>query len=81
MLSNWLMSLGLTRDSGVWFWTRLTVVLGLIATGAIDVAGISEWLGWHVSDVWLHRLTGFSILVLWFAGKYDSSPLPGGKKE
>lgn len=77
MLSSWLMSLGLTRDSGVWFWSRVSAVAALVASGAVDVLGIADWLGIHLSDHHAHWVTAICVAVLWIGGKFDSSPLPG----
>lgn len=80
MLSMWLMSLGLTRDSGVWLWARIVAVAAIVAAGGVDIVNVGDWLGFHVTDVWAHRVTAICVAVLWISGKYDSSPLPGGKK-
>lgn len=66
-------SLGLTRDSAVWFWSRLTsgallVISGLVPLDAYVSPGQQKWL----------RIV--AALVLWLAGRYDASPLPGDKK-
>jgi hypothetical protein len=75
MLTNWLTGLGVTRDSAVWFWGRLvsgaTLVLGL---GPMDL--LDPYLS-EPSQKWLTML---AVLVLWLSGKFDSSPLPAGKK-
>lgn len=70
-------ALGLTRDSWIWLWGRFvsgaTIITGLIA------------LGNHMLDAYLtpgevKYLTMAAVVVLWLAGRYDSSPLPGDKK-
>lgn len=70
MLTNWLLSLGLTRDSWVWFWGRLTSGALLIVSGLVPLEE-------HMPAKAATGLRLGAVLVLWLAGKYDSSPLPG----
>lgn len=78
-LSNLLISYGLTRDSALWFWSRVAALAAIVASGAVDVTGLGNWLGIHMSETASHWVTASSVIVLWFSGKYDKSPLPGGK--
>lgn len=80
MLTNLLMSLGLTRDSGVWFWGRVVAIAALVSSGAIDLPWIGDYLGVHISETAIHWITAICVVVLWFSGKFDASPLPGAKK-
>jgi hypothetical protein len=72
MLTNWLLSLGLTRDSAMWFWSRLTSFALLVLSGAVDLSP-------YLSPAHVRSITFVCAIVLWFSGKYDSSPLPGRK--
>lgn len=73
MISSFLISLGLTRDSWVWFWSRLVgAALIVVAPGIIP-------LDQYVGEKWAKIIQIIAVLILWFAGKYDSSPLPGKK--
>ena len=72
-MSGWLISLGLTRDSLLWFWSRLASGALLISSGLVP-------LDTYIGPRWAKVVQVLAVLVLWFAGKYDSSPLPGGKK-
>ena len=80
MLTNWLITLGLTRDSMVWLWSRLAAVAALIASGALDIGGVSTYLGLHLPPTGQHWVTAVCVIVLWLSGKMDSSPLPGKAK-
>lgn len=75
MFANWLIGLGLTRDSAAWFWGRLvsgaTILLAAGPLGLLDA---------YVSEPWQKTLTVIAVIVMWLAGKYDSSPLPAARK-
>lgn len=80
MLTNLFLSLGLTRDSALWFWGRLcsgaTIVLSIISLGG-DHTILDDYLG----PGWLGKkgLVVLAVIVMWLAGKFDSSTLPGRK--
>jgi hypothetical protein len=76
MITNLFLSLGLTRDSLVWFWSRL--VSGAAIVLSIVVSG-SHILDPYVPPSAMKVLAILAVLVLWLAGKFDSSPLPGQK--
>lgn len=73
-ITNTLLTLGVTRDSLLWFWGRLVSGALLISMGLIP-------LDQYVSPDWQKAITVGAAIVLWLSGKYDSSPLPGNKKE
>ena len=73
-LTNLLLSLGLTRDSLVWFWSRLVTGALLIGSGLVPLTN-------YVGPGTAKALTVTAVLILWLSGKYDSSPLPGAKKD
>lgn len=81
MLANLLINLGFTRDSKVWRWARISAVLTLIASGQVDIIGLGAWLGIHLTATAAHWITAIAVLVLWFAGTYDTSPLPGAPSQ
>lgn len=72
-MTKYLIELGLTRDSLVWFWSRLVSGALLIASGLVPLDGYVGTKGAKVVQV-------VAVLVLWLGGKYDSSPLPGKKE-
>lgn len=72
MLTNAFLSLGLTRDSLVWFWSRLVTGALLLASGVVP-------LDQYIGPRWEKALTVTCVIILWLAGKFDSSPLPGKK--
>jgi hypothetical protein len=76
-MNDWLIRFGLTRDSKLWLWSRITAVLALVASGAIDITGIGSELGLTISPVAARWVALVSTAVLWLSGKYDTSPLPG----
>lgn len=80
MLANLLISLGLTRDSQIWNWSRVIAIAWLVVAPGTDLIGIAGWLGIPLSPVWAHRLVAAAIVVLWFSGNYDASKLPGKPK-
>jgi hypothetical protein len=81
MLANLLTNLGFTRDSKIWSWSRWSALLALLASGAVDVVGLGNWLGIHLSDTAAHWVTAVAVAVLWFGGTYDTSPLPGASQK
>lgn len=72
-LSNWLMSMGFTRDSATWFWGRLVSGALLVLSGLVPLDG-------YVSEPMQKVITVGAAVVLWLSGKFDSSPLPGKKQ-
>lgn len=72
-MSSFLISLGLTRDSAIWFWSKL--INGAILT----MSGIIP-LNQYVGDKGAHIVTIVCAVLLWFSGHYDSSSLPGKKQ-
>lgn len=74
MLTNWLLSLGLTRDSLIWFWGRLSSGAVLVLAGLVPMDA-------YISPGWQKVITVGAAIVLWLSGKFDSSPLPGRKVE
>ena len=79
MVTNFLIRLGLSRDSLLWFWLQIVSVAGLISSNVFDVPYWMAYLGIPLSPTALHWIFAISALVLWFAGKHDASPLPGKK--
>lgn len=72
-ITNLVQALGLTRDSAIWFWGRLTSGALLIVSGFVPLdAYLSER-----AQTWLRAA---AVIVLWIAGRYDTSPLPGAPK-
>lgn len=80
MLTSLFLSLGWTRDSAHWVWIQVLTAAGLIASDALDLPYWLTYIGVSVSTTTLHRIDVVAILLLWLAGKYDSSSLPGAKK-
>ncbi len=79
-LTNLITDVGLTRDSAVWFWSRVSALCAIVASGAVDLMGLGNWLGIHLSETQVHWIVAVAVGVLWLAGRYDASPLPGGKR-
>ena len=72
MLTRWLISLGFTRDSAIWLWSRLSAGALLVISGLVPLDG-------YVSPKWQKVIIVGAAIVLWLGGKFDSSPLPGKK--
>jgi hypothetical protein len=78
------LKLGLTRDSRLWLWSRVLAVATLVATGTVQISDLGDYVGLNISDIWANRIAVAAVAVLWLAGKYDTSALPGApdtKKE
>lgn len=75
MMTNTLISLGLTRDSLAWFWSKL-VTAALILISGTNVIPMDDYIS-AANQKWL---TLVCVVILWLAGTYDSSPLPGKKE-
>jgi len=71
-ITNTLLALGVTRDSFIWFWSRLVAGATLVLT-----AGPLGYLDPYFSDDTQKWIVLGCAIVLWLAGKYDTSPLPG----
>lgn len=78
MLSTQFAKWGWTRDDAKWFWSRLVAVALAIATGAADPTGLFAQAGIALSPTWQHRIMLVCLIVVWIAGKQDSSRLPAG---
>lgn len=76
MLTNIFISLGWSRDDLKFALLQIVAVAGLISSNALDVPYWMAYLGIPLSPTALHWIFGGAALVLWIAGKYDSSPLP-----
>jgi uncharacterized membrane protein SirB2 len=61
----------LTRDSALWFWTKLVGVAALVAGGIIK----PEKLGF--SERWSHLVMVGAAGILYLAGQLSTSALPG----
>lgn len=78
MFANFLTSkLGLTRDSVTWLILKILSVCGMVASGAVDIPGLGAWLGLTITPTESHWATALCVLVMWFAGSHDASPLKG----
>lgn len=60
----------LTRDSWLWFWTRLVGIAGLVASGSLDPASLG------LSDKQRHLVMGISAAIMAVSSQFASSGLP-----
>jgi hypothetical protein len=67
--------LGLSRDDAKWFWLQLVGVATLVTTGALDLTNLGNYVGMHLSAVWLHRVFALCSLIVWLAARFSTSPL------
>ena len=72
-ITNLILTLGLTRDSALWFWGRLSSGALLVVSGLVPLDA-------YVSPGWHKVITVGAAVVLWLSGRYDTSPLPGEKR-
>lgn len=76
-VADFFTSLGWSRDDAKWFWAQLLSGATLIVSGVLDVGMVADYVGVHISDVTVHRIVAFCIVVLWLAGKMQTSRLFG----
>jgi len=69
-----LVNLGLTRDSWLWFWGKLSSGSLLLISGLLP---LQDYLTPHE----VKALTVTCTVILFFSGHYDSSILPAGPKK
>ena len=69
-------SWGWSRDDWKWLWLQIVPVAALISSNVFDVSYWMGYLGIPLSPTALHWIFALSALVLWVAGKMDSSRLP-----
>ena len=79
MLANLLIKLGWTRDDWKLVWLQVVAVASLITSNVIDLTYWLGYLGLPVSTTFVHWVMVLAIIILWIAGKYSTSPLPGAK--
>lgn len=70
MIAEQLRSLGFTRDDAVWLYSRIVAGAALLTSGLVDLTK------WGFTPGWVRAITIASVILMWFSGKYDSSPLP-----
>ena len=80
MLTNLLIRFGISRDSLWWFWLQVVSVAGLVSSNVLNVPYWMAYLHIPLSPTALHWIFAVSALVLWFAGKHDTSPLPSARR-
>ncbi len=78
VIANLMIRLGWSRDDLKWPLAQLVTVAGLITSNVINVPYWFGYLGIPISELNVHRLMVAAIIILWVAGKYNSSPLPSG---
>jgi hypothetical protein len=79
MLANLMIRLGWSRDDLKWLLLQLATVAALITSNVFDVPYWCAYLGVPLSTTVLHWIFGVSTLILWIAGRYNSSPLPSAR--
>lgn len=79
MLTNLFIKLGWSRDDWKWLFLQIASVAALISSNVFDVPYWADYLGIPLSPTVLHWIFGSSALILWIAGRYNSSPLPSGQ--
>jgi hypothetical protein len=72
MLTTLLLRLGFSRDDATWFWGKIVSASALLTSGLVP-------LDTYVTPGEHKFLTVAATVVLFFAGSYGTSPLPGKK--
>jgi hypothetical protein len=76
-LTRIFLSLGLTRDSMVWFWGKIVAISALIASGMLDLNYWLSYVGLHPTVYEIRWVQVISVIILYFSGQYSNSLLPG----
>jgi hypothetical protein len=76
MLTNLLIKFGFSRDDAIWFWLQVVSVAGLISSNVFDVPYWAAYLHVPLSPTALHWIFAVTALVMYVAGRHDTSPLP-----
>ncbi len=69
--------LGFTRDSALWFWTKLLSVAALITSGAVEIPSVATYLGIPLSVTGAHWIQALATVALWIGAQNGNSGLPG----
>jgi hypothetical protein len=80
MLTQLLSKYGFTRDSATWVYAQLVGVAALVIANVGNLSGWFTYVGINLSDVNVHRISVLAAVILYFGGKYGSSPLQGAPK-
>lgn len=73
-ITTLLLKYGVTRDSLLWVWSKLCAAAALVVAGFVP-------LDRYMSDQHQHWAVAVAAIVLFLAGQYNSSPLPGKPKD
>lgn len=68
---EWLARQGITRDSGLWFWSKVVSLAGLVVSGTLDLSALG------LNDHQRHVVTIVCGAVAYLAGQMSTSALPG----
>jgi hypothetical protein len=77
MMASAFERLGFTRDSATWVWAQVLGIATLVAANAGDLPVWFAYIGLHVTDIDVHRLSVLAAVLLYVGGRYATSPLPG----
>lgn len=72
--------MGWTKYDAKWGWAQIVSMATLVTTGVFDIPYWSGYLGVPVTSTQIHWVMAASGLVLWLAGKNQSSNLQGSAK-
>lgn len=80
-LSQVLQKFGFTRDDATWVWAQAVGFAALIAANLTNLPAWAVYVGVHLSDLQVHRISAVAAVILYLGGRYGSSTLPGLVKE
>jgi hypothetical protein len=70
MLTRFFLWLGLSRDDRVWLWSKIVSASALLTSGLVPLDN-------YVTPAEHKAITILAVCVLFLAGSYSTSPLPG----
>lgn len=69
-MNSLLISMGITRDSWLWFWSKLVSGAGLLVTGFVPLDN-------YFTPPEIKVITVICVVILFLSGQYSTSSLPG----
>ena len=75
-LDTAIVRLGFTRNDASWFWAQLLGLAAVITSNTVDIPAWFARLGITVTPTELHWISVVAAALLYFGGRYGTSPLP-----
>jgi hypothetical protein len=68
--------LGFSRTDAKWVWAEIVGGAALIAANVSDLPYWATYVGFHITDLSVHRISVLATIILALGGHYGTSPLP-----